>query len=46
MAISLIVAIIGGIVYVVCAIAGKYSEVGELGRLMFFSGLLAFLLRG
>jgi hypothetical protein len=46
MAISLIFCIIGGIVYIVCSIAGRYAEVGELGRLAFVAGLLAFLLKG
>jgi hypothetical protein len=46
MAISLIIAIVGAILYVVCSIAGRYAEVGELGRLAFVAGLLAFLLKG
>jgi hypothetical protein len=46
MAISLIIAIVGAILYVVCSIAGRYAEIGELGRLAFVAGLLSFLLRG
>jgi hypothetical protein len=37
---SLLVALIGGIVYLV---AGR-AQLAELGRLSFFAGLLAFLL--
>jgi hypothetical protein len=45
MSIALIVAIIGGVIYLVCSLLAKYPEVGELGRLAFAVGLLAFLLK-
>jgi hypothetical protein len=45
MSIALIVCIIGGLVYLVTVIVGKYQEIGELGRLAFAVGLLAFLLK-
>jgi len=44
MSIPLIVAIIGAVVYIVCGFSTKYAEVGELGRLAFVAGLLAYLL--
>lgn len=44
MTIALIVCIIGAIIYLLCTAIGKYPEVGELGRLAFFAGLLAFLM--
>lgn len=45
MTLPLIILIIGAVVYLACSLAGKYSEVGELGRIAFFAGLLAFLLK-
>jgi hypothetical protein len=53
MAISLIVCIVAGIVYVVLHLRrveeisdAVLTDFGELGRLAFVAGLLAFLLRG
>jgi hypothetical protein len=43
MTIALIVAIIGGLVYLVCSWKGV-SDFAELGRIAFFCGLLAFLM--
>lgn len=45
MSIPLIVAIVGGIIYLATALAERYEEVGELGRLAFAVGLLAVLLK-
>lgn len=48
MALALIVAIIGGLVYIVAAQGDNaaLSRVGELGKYAFLSGLLAYLLGG
>jgi len=42
MSISLIVLVLGGIAYVAVK---NNAELKEIGRLMFFAGLLAFLLQ-
>lgn len=51
MAISLIVCIVGGVVYLLCNLPAEISDrrmthaIEELGRLAFFAGLLAYLMR-
>lgn len=45
MNIALIICIAGAIIYLICDAIGKYGAVGELGKLAFFAGLLAFLLK-
>jgi len=45
MNIALIVAIVGAIVYLLTTALGKYTEVGELGRISFGVSLLAYLLK-
>jgi hypothetical protein len=42
---SLIICIIGGTAYLATGMSGKYPDIGELGRLSFWVGLLAFLLK-
>lgn len=42
--IALIVAIVGGAIYLICSWVGKAPEIAELGRISFFAGLLALLL--
>jgi hypothetical protein len=44
MTVSLWICAIGGILYVLSDFIGK--DIGELGRLCFFAGLLAYLLKG
>ncbi len=44
MTITLIVALVGLALYLITDAVGKYAAVGELGRLSFFAGLLAYLL--
>jgi ABC-type xylose transport system permease subunit len=47
MSIALIVCLIGGIVYAIFVNLDRApSFIAELGRLAFFAGLLAFLLKG
>ena len=43
--IALYIAIIGAAIYLICRITNRYEEIGELGRLSFAVGLLAFLLK-
>jgi hypothetical protein len=45
MNIALITAVIGAIVYLICSLSGKYTEVGELGKIAFLCGLLAYLMK-
>jgi hypothetical protein len=45
MTLALVIAIIGGLVYLICSAIGKYPEVAEIGRLAFAVGLLAFLIK-
>jgi hypothetical protein len=45
MTVALIVAIIGAIVYLICDAIGKYAAVGELGKIAFLCGLLAYLIK-
>jgi hypothetical protein len=42
---ALIIAIAGGIIYLATALTERYQEIGELGRLAFLAGLIAFLLK-
>jgi hypothetical protein len=42
---ALIIAILGAIIYLLTDAVGKYSAVGELGKIAFLCGLLAYLIK-
>jgi hypothetical protein len=43
---ALIVCIVGGIVFALFRLVDKYNWIAELGKLAYFAGLLAYLLKG
>lgn len=45
MTLSLIICLIGAAIYLITDAVGKYGAVGELGKLAFFAGLLAYLMK-
>jgi hypothetical protein len=45
MTLALLICIIGGAIYLITSITDRYPEYGELGRLAFAVGLLAYLLK-